>query len=129
MGVSEDQIVEHGRADNFWGPAGGQGACGPSRQIYFDLGERRPDYLAPGAFWGERPGDPGDRFMEFWNLVFPQFDAHPDGTLAPLPRPGIDTGMGVERLSLIMQGKRIIFETDVFEPTVRAVPERGASKP
>ena len=121
MGVPESRIVPLGRKDNFWGPAGGAGACGPCSEIYFDLGEKRPDYLAPGAFWGERPGDPGDRFMEFWNLVFPQFDASPDGKLAPLARPGIDTGMGIERLSLIMQGKNIIFETDVFEPVVRTI--------
>ncbi len=129
MGVPESRIVPLGRKDNFWGPAGGAGACGPCSEIYFDLGEQRPDYLPAGAFWGERPGDPGDRFMEFWNLVFPQFDASPDGTLTPLARPGIDTGMGIERLALIMQGKRIIFETDLFEPMVRAVLERGVAKP
>src|SRR5262245_40385978 len=129
MGVSESRIVQLGRKDNFWGPAGGAGACGPCSEIYFDLGEKRPDYLAPDAFWGERPGDPGDRFMEFWNLVFPQFDAHPDGKLQPLPRPGIDTGMGIERLAMIMQGKSIIFETDVFEPIVQAVLERGTRRP
>src|SRR5262249_17320187 len=72
-------------------------------------------------FWGERPGDPGDRFMEFWNLVFPQFDAAPNGTLTPLPRPGIDTGMGIERLALIVQGKLTIFDTDLFDPLVSAV--------
>ena len=98
-----------------------RGACGPSSEIYFDLGEQRPDYLPEGAFWGEAPGDDGDRFMEFWNLVFPQFDAQADGTLEPLPRPGIDTGMGLERLSLILQGKSTIFETDVFAPLVDEV--------
>jgi alanyl-tRNA synthetase len=120
-GLSSDHIVELGRADNFWGPAGGQGACGPSSEIYFDLGEQRPDYLPDGAFWGERPGDPGDRYMEFWNLVFPQFDARPDGSLSPLARPGIDTGMGIERLALILQDKRTIFDTDLFAPLVEAV--------
>jgi alanyl-tRNA synthetase len=129
IGVPESRIVPLGRKDNFWGPAGGAGACGPCSEIYFDLGEKRPDYLAPGAFWGERPGDAGDRFMEFWNLVFPQFDAHSDGALQPLPRPGIDTGMGIERLAMIMQGKSIIFETDVFEPIVQTVLERGARRP
>src|SRR5437667_1003020 len=95
VGLPESRIVPLGRTDNFWGPAGGQGACGPCSEIYFDLGARRPDFLPEGAFWGERPGDAGDRFMEFWNLVFPQFDAAADGTLRPLPRPGIDTGMGL----------------------------------
>jgi alanyl-tRNA synthetase len=118
LGVAPDHIVALGRADNFWGPAGGQGACGPCSEIYFDLGETRPAYLPADAFWGERPGDAGDRYMEFWNLVFPQFDAQADGTLTPLPRPGIDTGMGIERLALIVQGKTSIFETDLFEPLV-----------
>src|SRR6185503_11404956 len=121
VGIPESRIVPLGRKDNFWGPAGGAGACGPCSEIYFDLGERRPEYLPEGAFWGERPGDPGDRFMEFWNLVFPQFDAQPDGALKPLPRPGIDTGMGIERLSMIAQAKLSIFETDVFAPLVERV--------
>ena len=121
VGLKPDHVLALGRADNFWGPAGGQGACGPCSEIYFDLGEKRPAYLAEGVFWGERPGDPGDRYMEFWNLVFPQFDARADGTLQPLPRPGIDTGMGIERLALIVQGKTSIFETDLFEPLVDQV--------
>src|SRR5436309_1504585 len=121
VGLAADHIVALGRADNFWGPAGGQGPCGPCSEIYYDLGEQRPAELPAGAFWGERPGDPGDRFMEFWNLVFPQFDAQPDGSLVPLPRPGIDTGMGIERLALIVQGKLSIFETDVFAPLVEHV--------
>jgi len=125
IGLSADHIVALGRTDNFWGPAGGAGPCGPCSEIYFDLGEKRPDYLPEGAFWGERPGDAGDRYMEFWNLVFPQFDAQPDGTLKPLPRPGIDTGMGIERLALIVQGKSTIFETDLFAPLVSALLERA----
>jgi alanyl-tRNA synthetase len=130
VGASPSQIVELGRADNFWGPAGGAGACGPCSEIYFDLGDQRPDDLPDGAFWGERPGDPGDRFMEFWNLVFPQYDAQPGGGLTPLARPGIDTGMGLERLSLIQQGRRTIFETDVFAPLVEHVlAESGVNRP
>ncbi|MBI5170036.1 MAG: alanine--tRNA ligase [Candidatus Eisenbacteria bacterium] len=121
LGLSPDHLVALGRKDNFWGPAGGAGACGPCSEIYFDLGEKRPDYLPDGAFWGESAGDAGDRFMEFWNLVFPQFDAQPDGKLDLLPNPGIDTGMGIERLALILQGKNTIFETDLFAPLVDAV--------
>jgi alanyl-tRNA synthetase len=86
MGLPADHIVALGRADNFWGPAGSQGACGPCSEIYFDLGEQRPEGFAADQFWGERPGDPGDRYMEFWNLVFPQ-PAQPGGARA-LPRPG-----------------------------------------
>jgi alanyl-tRNA synthetase len=121
LGLPADHLVALGRADNFWGPAGGAGACGPCSEIYFDLGERRPDYLPKNAFWGEAPGDAGDRFMEFWNLVFPQFDARADGTLSPLANPGIDTGMGIERLALIVQGRNSIFETDLFAPLVDGV--------
>ena len=127
LGLSANHIVALGRADNFWGPAGGAGACGPCSEIYFDLGEQRPDYLPEGAFWGETPGDPGDRYMEFWNNVFPQFDASPDGTLTPLKNPGIDTGMGLERLALILQGKNTIFETDLFAPMVDAVMSHARS--
>jgi alanyl-tRNA synthetase len=129
LGVSADHIVALGRKDNFWGPAGGAGACGPCSEIYFDLGEKRPDYLAKDAFWGEAPGDPGDRYMEFWNLVFPQFDAQPDGTLKPLPNPGIDTGMGIERLALILQERDSIFETDLFAPLVDTVLGRAKIAP
>jgi alanyl-tRNA synthetase len=121
LGLPADHVVALGRADNFWGPAGGAGACGPCSEIYFDLGAKRPDYLAKDAFWGEAPGDAGDRYMEFWNLVFPQFDARPDGTLQPLAHPGIDTGMGIERLALILQGRNTIFETDLFAPLVDTV--------
>ena len=121
LGLPADHLVALGRADNFWGPAGGAGACGPCSEIYFDLGEKRPDYLPKDAFWGEAPGDAGDRYMEFWNLVFPQFDAQPDGTLKALANPGIDTGMGIERLALILQQKTTIFETDLFAPLVDAV--------
>ena len=125
LGLPADHLVALGRKDNFWGPAGGAGACGPCSEIYFDLGEKRPDYLPKDAFWGEVAGDSGDRFMEFWNLVFPQFDAQPDGTLQPLANPGIDTGMGIERLALILQGKNTIFETDLFAPLVDAVLSRA----
>ncbi len=121
IGVGADHIVALGRKDNFWGPAGGQGACGPCSEIYFDLGEKRPSYLAADAFWGEKPGDDGDRYMEFWNLVFPQYDAQKDGTLELLPRPGIDTGMGLERLALIVQEKDTIFDTDLFAPLVAEI--------
>jgi alanyl-tRNA synthetase len=121
LGLPANHLVALGRKDNFWGPAGGAGACGPCSEIYYDLGEKRPDYLPKDAFWGEVPGDAGDRYMEFWNLVFPQFDAQSDGTLTPLAHPGIDTGMGLERLALILQGKSTIFETDLFAPLVESV--------
>jgi alanyl-tRNA synthetase len=112
-GLAEDHIVGLGRADNFWGPAGGTGPCGPSSEIYYDLGAEA--CTCDGSC---SAGSDCDRFMEFWNLVFPQYDAQPDGELVPLPKPGIDTGMGLERLALILQDKRSIFETDLFLPVV-----------
>jgi alanyl-tRNA synthetase len=120
VGVAADRIVALGRADNFWGPAGGTGACGPSSEIYFDLGPE-----ACTCDGKHSPGSDCDRYMEFWNLVFPQYDAQPDGTLRPLPKPGIDTGMGLERLALVVQGKRSIFETDLFLPVITYCAERA----
>ena len=113
MGVPESRIAELGRKDNFWGPAGGAGPCGPCSEIYYDLGPEQCTCDGSCA-----PGSDCDRYMEFWNLVFPQYDAQPDGSLPPLPKPGIDTGMGLERLALIVQGKTNIFETDLFLPVI-----------
>jgi alanyl-tRNA synthetase len=120
LGVPEKKIVGLGRKDNFWGPAGGTGPCGPCSEIYYDLG---PAHCTCGKAC--KPGDECDRYMEFWNLVFPQYDAQPDGSLAPLPKPGIDTGMGLERLALIVQGKSSLFETDLFLPVVRYLAGRA----
>ncbi len=110
VGLPAGRIVRLGKADNFWGPAGSSGACGPSSEIYWDLGPDfgcgRPDCKA---------GCECDRYQEFWNLVFPQFYQDEAGNLTPLPRKGIDTGMGLERLAQILQGKRSVFETDELE--------------
>jgi alanyl-tRNA synthetase len=116
VGVAADHIVEMGRKDNFWGPAGGTGACGPCSEIYYDLG---PEACTCGG--GCRAGDDCPRYMEFWNLVFPQYDAQADGTMKPLARPGIDTGMGLERLALVVQEVDSIFATDLFAPVVEEV--------
>ncbi len=114
-GLPPGRIVRLGDEDNFWGPAGSSGACGPSSEIYVDLGSalgcERPEC---------RPGCECDRFQEFWNLVFPQFHQDEHGVRTPLPRKGIDTGMGLERLAQILQGKRSVFETDEFVPLRRA---------
>ncbi|WP_455163328.1 alanine--tRNA ligase, partial [Slackia exigua] len=118
LGVPESHITRLGEDDNFW-RAGPTGPCGPCSEIYFDQG---PD------FEGDAPGDDGDRFLEFWNCVFTQFDGQEDGTLAPLPTKNIDTGMGLERMAAIMQGVQSNYETDVLRDLV-AVGERlsGAS--
>jgi alanyl-tRNA synthetase len=106
------------------GPAGETGACGPSSELYFDTGE------ANGC------GEPGcavgcdcDRYIEFWNLVFPQFDQQKDGTLKPLPHPGIDTGMGLERTAFIAQGARDNFRSDLFRPLLARIQELSGVDP
>ncbi|HQG03377.1 MAG TPA: alanine--tRNA ligase [Thermoleophilia bacterium] len=117
-GIPEERVVRLGRGDNFWGPVGPAGPCGPCSELYFDMGAEvgcgRPDCA---------PGCDCDRFMEYWNLVFPQYDMDEGGVLTPLPRPSIDTGMGLERVAAVTQGVVTVFETDLFAPLV----ERGAA--
>jgi alanyl-tRNA synthetase len=99
--------------ENFWS-MGETGPCGPCTEIFFDLG---PDVA------GGPPGTPdgeGDRYLEFWNLVFPQFDRSTDGTLTPLASPGVDTGMGLERTAAISQGVHSTYETDIFRGLMTA---------
>ena len=113
IGVPADRVVDH--EDNFWA-MGDTGPCGPNTEIFYDQG---PDVAGgpPGT-----PEEDGDRFLEFWNLVFPQFDRQPDGELAPLAAPGIDTGMGLERTAAIAQGVLTNFEADIFH---RVIAEAG----
>ncbi|MBI1883298.1 MAG: alanine--tRNA ligase [Chlamydiae bacterium] len=113
VGLKKDRIVRLDEKDNFWGPAGETGACGPSSEIYFDLGPSRGCGKANCA-----PGCDCERFIEIWNLVFPQFDQFPDGSRKPLARRGIDTGMGLERISFIAQGLSNNFESDLFKPII-----------
>ncbi|NPD32145.1 alanine--tRNA ligase [Eggerthellaceae bacterium zg-997] len=108
LGVPEDHITRLGEEDNFW-RAGPTGPCGPCSEIYYDQGPE---------FEGEKPGDDGDRFLEYWNCVFTQFDGQEDGTLAPLPTKNIDTGMGLERMAAIMQGVQSNYETDVMRDLI-----------
>lgn len=116
VGLPESKIYRLGAEDNFWGPAGGSGACGPCSEIYVDLG---PEFGCGKEVCG--PGCDCDRFSEVYNIVFPQFNQLPDGTRVPLKNRGIDTGMGLERLAMVSQGKRSIFESDLFVPIVRSV--------
>ncbi len=117
-GVPAARIVRLGKKDNFWGPAGETGACGPSSELYFDTGAANGCGKADCAV-----GCDCDRYIEFWNLVFPQFDQQKDGTLVPLAHPGIDTGMGLERTSFIAQGARDNFHSDLFRPVVARLQE------
>lgn len=118
VGLPEERIFRLGAKDNFWGPAGGTGACGPCSEIYVDLGA---EYGCGKKECG--PGCDCDRFSEVYNIVFPQFNQLADGTREPLKNRGIDTGMGMERLAMVSQGKRTIFDTDLFAPVIKATQE------
>lgn len=113
MGVAEDKIIRIATSDNFWS-MGDTGPCGPCSEIFFDHGEE---------IWGGPPGSPeedGDRFIEIWNLVFMQYNRHADGTMEPLPKQSVDTGMGLERISAIMQGVHSNYEIDLFQALIAA---------
>jgi len=123
MGLGAKRVTRLGEKDNFWGPAGGSGACGPSSEIYWDQG--------PGVGCGRPECAPGcdcERYLEFWNLVFPQFDQLPSGERRPLPNRGIDTGMGLERLAMILQKAPSVFETDLLIPIGDAARQLGSPK-
>jgi alanyl-tRNA synthetase len=113
QGVPAERIVPLGRGDNFWGPAGATGPCGPCSELYFDMGEAVGCGSADCA-----PGCDCDRFMEFYNLVFVQYDMRAGGELSPLPSPSIDTGMGLERVAAITQGTPTVYESDAFMPLI-----------
>jgi alanyl-tRNA synthetase len=114
VGLPPSKIVRLGAESNFWGPAGLVGACGPCSEIYYDLGEEFGCHKSNCA-----PGCDCERYLELYNIVFPQYDKQLDGQLLPLKNRGIDTGMGMERLAMVSQGKRSIFETDLFAPLIR----------
>ncbi|HXM76217.1 MAG TPA: alanine--tRNA ligase-related protein, partial [Thermoanaerobaculia bacterium] len=111
VGIPRERIVAFPRSDNFWGPAGETGPCGPCSELHYDRGE------AYGC--GEEDCGPNcgrcDRFIEFWNLVFMEFDLGADGSLLPLPRQNIDTGLGLERGAMLLQEAESIFDTDGFK--------------
>lgn len=122
VGVPRERIVRMGAEDNFWS-AGPTGPCGPCSELYYDQGPEVGCGLDSCA-----PGCDCDRFLEYWNLVFMQYDRDESGTLTPLPRPSIDTGMGLERIASIMQGVHSNFETDeLWRIMTRAEELTGAS--
>lgn len=113
IGVDPSRFSRIGAKDNFWA-MGDTGPCGPCSEIFYDHGPSVP---------GGPPGTPeedGDRYIEIWNLVFMQFDRAADGTMTPLPRPSVDTGMGLERLAAVLQGVHSNYEIDLFQNLLRA---------
>ncbi len=109
-GVPDERVVQLGREDNFW-QAGPTGPCGPCSELYYDRG---PDF-GPEE---DRPGDDTERYLEFWNLVFMQYELHEDASLTPLPKRNIDTGLGLDRMAAILQDVPSAFETEQFRPLV-----------
>ncbi len=110
-GLPDERIIRISTNDNFWS-MGDTGPCGPCSEIFFDHGDHIPGG-PPGS-----PDEDGDRFVEVWNLVFMQFDQQPDGTRLNLPRPSIDTGMGLERIAAVLQGTHDNFEIDIFKQLI-----------
>jgi alanyl-tRNA synthetase len=113
-GVSKDRIFRLDEKDNFW-QMGDTGPCGPCSEIHYDLG---PEAAERGREHARFPDDGGGRYVEIWNLVFMQFEREAEGKTTPLPRPSIDTGMGLERVAAVMQGKLSNYETDLIRPIV-----------
>jgi alanyl-tRNA synthetase len=114
QGVAEGRIFEAGLKDNFW-QMGDTGPCGPCSEIYYDMGARASDQ---GHADCALPCDCG-RYVEIWNLVFMQFDRDASGKLNPLPKPSIDTGMGLERVTAVLQDVVSNYETDLFVPLIQ----------
>ena len=112
-GLADDRIIRIGTSDNFWS-MGDTGPCGPCSEIFYDHGEGIPGG-PPGS-----PDEDGDRFIEIWNLVFMQFDQQPDGSRLALPKPSIDTGMGLERIAAVMQGVHDNYDIDLFKTLIAA---------
>ena len=120
-GLPEDRIIRISTNDNFWS-MGDTGPCGPCSEIFYDHGDH---------IFGGPPGSPdedGDRFVEIWNLVFMQFERQDDGTDVPLPKPSIDTGMGLERIAAVMQGVTDNYDTDTFKALINASEELTGTK-
>jgi alanyl-tRNA synthetase len=116
IGVPKERLTRLGEKSNFWA-MGDTGPCGPCSEIFYDHGE---------SVAGGPPGSPdedGDRYIEIWNLVFMQYNRSPDGKMTPLPKPSVDTGMGLERIAAVMQGVHSNYEIDLFQALIKAAAE------
>lgn len=121
MKIDPKRFSRCGEADNFWS-MGPTGPCGPCTEIFYDHGE----HIAGGPPGSEEAD--GDRYIEIWNLVFMQYDRAVDGTLTPLPKPSVDTGMGLERVSAVLQGVHNNYDTDLFQPLIKAAAKLADTK-
>ncbi|MCW7492866.1 alanine--tRNA ligase [Leptospira sp. 2 VSF19] len=121
-GIPEERIVRLGKKDNFWGPAGDSGACGPCSELYLDRG---PEKGGPncGNNPSCKPGCDCDRYLEYWNLVFNQFNQTVSGELLPLKQTGIDTGSGLERVAMLLQEVDSVYDTDELKSIIRKIEE------
>ncbi len=146
IGVPPERIYRYGDKDNWWGPAGNEGATGPCSEIHYDGGAERgcgpmvePGVLTelqkkeqegagPQTVPGCHPNCDCERFVELWNLVFMQFYQDTQGDRTPLPAPSVDTGMGLERAAVILQGKTNIYETDMFLPIIQKISELAGKR-
>jgi alanyl-tRNA synthetase len=121
IGVSPTRFSRLGEASNFWA-MGDTGPCGPCSEVFYDHGPEVPGG-PPGS-----PDEDGDRFVEIWNLVFMQFDRTADGKLTPLPKPSVDTGMGLERMAAVLQGVHSNYDIDLFRNLIRAAADLAHTK-
>ncbi|MEE8194381.1 MAG: alanine--tRNA ligase [Dehalococcoidales bacterium] len=123
LGVAEDRILRFGEEENYWGPAGDTGPCGPCSEIHYDFGPEHgcgQPSCAPNCECG--------RFSEIWNLVFIQYNQDKKGHRSLLPKPSIDTGMGLERTAAVMQGRTSVYETDLFSPLIEDISRLSGNK-
>ncbi len=114
IGLPKERIIRLGEADNFWS-MGDTGPCGPCTEIFYDHGPEVPGGL-PGS-----PEEDGDRYIEIWNIVFMQYERHANGDMEPLPKPSVDTGMGLERIAAVMQGVHSNYEIDLFQSLISQI--------
>lgn len=116
IGLTSDQIYRYGRADNWWGPAGQTGPCGPDTEIFYDMGKSKcGPKCGPSCHCG--------KYVEIWNNVFMQYNKEADGTFTELKQKNVDTGMGLERVLTILNGKTNVYDTDLFLPIMQKVEE------
>ena len=119
-GIPAGQMIALGREDNFWGPVGSSGPCGPTMEIHYEVSQEH--------HFPRSPQDLEERFVEVWNLVFNQYFQDEKGQLSDLPRLGIDTGMGLERLTMVLEEKASVFETDLFADFLEMVKKKSGSR-